>query len=77
MIREWCGDSPSRLLAADRECVIANYRLIGLRNVRMFVHGANCEGLPAPPRSNEESDERGIAPYSFRICNDRANYIFK
>jgi len=42
MIRDQYSDSP---LTADLVCVIANYRLIDLRNVRMFVRGANCEGL--------------------------------
>jgi hypothetical protein len=45
MIRERSGDSPSRASVVDRECVIANYHLIGLRNVYMFVHGANRHGM--------------------------------
>jgi len=43
MIRNQYSDFPP--LTADLVCVIANYRLIDLSNVRMFVRGANCEGL--------------------------------
>lgn len=74
MIRDRCSDSPPLLLAVDRVCVIANYRLIDLRNVRMLVHIANCEGL-SRLRVSMRTPMR-IEPYSFRICNEyRANCV--
>lgn len=54
MIRDRCGDSPSFLPAVDHACVIANYRLIGLRNARIRSW-RESRGIIALPRS-----QRGI-----------------